>query len=100
MCERSDATRMCVLCSGPMLALCLAREDAVSGWRDKLGPTELQEAKETQPEWYISKFPTPQVHLVLASQDLYTEVCTSWREEANRTVFPPLLIHTTFILCV
>ncbi|CAI7994440.1 Thioredoxin domain-containing protein 3 homolog [Geodia barretti] len=42
--------------SGPMLALCLAREDAVSGWRDKLGPTELQEAKETQPECLRSMF--------------------------------------------
>ena len=42
---------MCVFCSGPMLALCLAREDAVSGWRDMLGPTELQEAKEQQPNW-------------------------------------------------
>ena len=39
-------------CSGPMLALCLAREDAVSGWRDMLGPTEIPVAKEQQPDWY------------------------------------------------
>ena len=41
-----------LFCSGPMLALCLAREDAVSGWRDMLGPTEVKQAKEEHPNWY------------------------------------------------
>lgn len=36
--------------SGPVLALCLAREDAVSRWRELIGPTELEKAKEEAPE--------------------------------------------------
>ena len=38
--------------SGPVLALGLAREDAVTGWRNMLGPKELEEAKEKEPERY------------------------------------------------
>ncbi len=34
--------------SGPLLALGLAREDAVQSWRDQLGPTV--NAKEEAPE--------------------------------------------------
>ena len=36
--------------SGPLLALALAREDAVSGWRDMLGPKEVEVAKKDSPE--------------------------------------------------
>lgn len=36
--------------SGPILALCLARVDAISRWREILGPTELEKAKEESPE--------------------------------------------------
>lgn len=36
--------------SGPVLALCLAREDAVTRWRELIGPTELDKAKEESPE--------------------------------------------------
>jgi len=36
--------------SGPMMALCLAREDAVEGWREMLGPKEVEVAKEQAPE--------------------------------------------------
>ena len=36
--------------SGPVLALCLAREDAVNKWREILGPKEVSAAKEEQPE--------------------------------------------------
>ncbi|EDO26764.1 predicted protein, partial [Nematostella vectensis] len=28
--------------SGPMMALCLAREDAIEGWRGMLGPKEVE----------------------------------------------------------
>lgn len=38
------------MCSGPMLALALARDDAVKGWRDMLGPKLVDEAKEKAPE--------------------------------------------------
>ena len=36
--------------SGPSLALCLAREDAVETWRSMLGPKEVAVAKEEAPE--------------------------------------------------
>ena len=36
--------------SGPMLALCLAREDAVAKWKELLGPSEVEKAKTEAPE--------------------------------------------------
>ncbi|KAL5005973.1 hypothetical protein ScPMuIL_017131 [Solemya velum] len=35
--------------SGPLMALGLARQDAVTGWREMLGPTEVNKAKEEDP---------------------------------------------------
>ena len=40
---------ICICSSGPLLALALAREDAVLGWRDALGPKEVPVAKEQAP---------------------------------------------------
>jgi len=42
--------------SGPLLALGLAREDAVSGWRDMLGPADLEEAKTNHPDSLRAQF--------------------------------------------
>ena len=36
--------------SGPVLALGLARNDAIQQWRELLGPTKVSEAKEQAPE--------------------------------------------------
>jgi nucleoside diphosphate kinase len=36
--------------SGPVYALGLAREDAIEGWRNMLGPKEVPKAKEEAPE--------------------------------------------------
>jgi len=36
--------------SGPVMALALAREDAIQGWRDLLGPKEIEVAKTEHPE--------------------------------------------------
>ena len=36
--------------SGPLLALALAREDAVTGWKEMLGPKEVEVAKEKAPD--------------------------------------------------
>lgn len=36
--------------SGPVMALALAREDAVQGWREMLGPTELEVARTEHPD--------------------------------------------------
>ena len=38
--------------SGPMIALCLAREFAVEKWRNLIGPTSVEQAKDEAPEWY------------------------------------------------
>jgi len=35
-----------------MMALCLAREDAVEGWREMLGPKEVSVAAEQAPDRY------------------------------------------------
>ncbi|XP_059818846.1 nucleoside diphosphate kinase homolog 5-like, partial [Hypanus sabinus] len=37
------------LCSGPLVALLLARDSAVRHWKDLLGPTDPEKAKEVQP---------------------------------------------------
>ena len=44
--------------SGPMMALCLAREDAVEKWRDMLGPKELEVAKQQAPASWRATFST------------------------------------------
>lgn len=36
-----------------MMALCLAREEAVEEWRKLLGPTEVETAKQEAPETYV-----------------------------------------------
>ena len=36
--------------SGPVMALALCREDAVTGWRTMLGPKNVDEAKDIAPE--------------------------------------------------
>ncbi|CAH8291804.1 unnamed protein product [Schistosoma turkestanicum] len=45
-----------VMSSGPCLALLLAREDAVSKWREMLGPANVDEAKATAPESLRAQF--------------------------------------------
>ncbi|CAH8467285.1 unnamed protein product [Heterobilharzia americana] len=45
-----------VMSSGPCLALLLAREDAVSKWKEMLGPTKIDDAKATAPESLRARF--------------------------------------------
>ncbi|XP_039251849.2 thioredoxin domain-containing protein 3 homolog isoform X3 [Styela clava] len=42
--------------SGPVLALCLAHSDAISKWRDMLGPKIVEEAIEQQPDSLRAQF--------------------------------------------
>ncbi|ESO85411.1 hypothetical protein LOTGIDRAFT_107502 [Lottia gigantea] len=49
--------------SGPLLALGLAREDAVQGWRQKLGPKEVDKAKEEEPESLRAQFAVDDVEI-------------------------------------
>ncbi|XP_068752060.1 thioredoxin domain-containing protein 3 homolog isoform X3 [Montipora capricornis] len=58
--EHKDAeffeTLVTNMSSGPMLALCLAREDAVEGWRELLGPKDVSEAAEKAPDSFRHQF--------------------------------------------
>lgn len=38
--------------SGPVIALALAREKAISNWRELMGPTNTLKARQTHPDWY------------------------------------------------
>ncbi len=40
--------------SGPVLALCLAREFAVEKWRELIGPTSIEQAKDEAPDRYTN----------------------------------------------
>lgn len=43
-----------VVCSGPVLALVLAKQEAVEDWRNLLGPKDPTQAKQEQPDWYTA----------------------------------------------
>ena len=49
--------------SGPFLVLALAREDAIEGWRQLLGPPNVEEAKEQAPESLRSQFSVEDVSI-------------------------------------
>lgn len=42
------------VCSGPVLALVLAKQGAVEHWRNLLGPKDPTQAKQEQPNWYTA----------------------------------------------
>lgn len=57
--KRLSAYVFCIRCfcfSGPVLALGLARNDAISEWRKLLGPTKVSEAKEQDPQSLRAQF--------------------------------------------
>lgn len=39
--------------SGPILALVLARDDAIAHWRELVGPTNTIKARQTHPDWLV-----------------------------------------------
>lgn len=42
--------------SGPVLAIVIARDQAISYWRELIGPTNALKARQTHPDWYVHKF--------------------------------------------
>ena len=65
----SDEIVIFDVCSGPMMALCLAREDAVEGWRELLGPKEVTVAAEQAPERY--KLPDAATMIMIMRLELF-----------------------------
>ncbi|XP_050407605.1 thioredoxin domain-containing protein 6 isoform X5 [Patella vulgata] len=49
--------------SGPLMALGLARDDAVQGWREMLGPKEVEKAKTEAPESLRAQFSVEDVEI-------------------------------------
>lgn len=49
--------------SGPLLALGLAREDAIDKWRNMLGPSNIDEARENDPSSLRAQFAVPGVQV-------------------------------------
>ena len=47
---------MAFMTSGPIVAMVLAKENAVQQWRDLIGPTNTSVAKETHPERFAYRF--------------------------------------------
>jgi nucleoside diphosphate kinase len=39
-----------LICSGPVIAMVLEKEDCVEGWRQLLGPANPKRAKEEMPQ--------------------------------------------------
>lgn len=40
--------------SGPVITMVLARERAISYWRELIGPTNTIKARQTHPDWWVS----------------------------------------------
>ena len=62
------------------MALALAREDAVQGWRDLLGPKELEVAKSECPDRVVTKAfrvtTTPLVKRMQLQSSVHSGGCT------------------------
>lgn len=54
MCNIRYVINCVVVCSGPVLALVLAKQGAVEHWRNLLGPKDPTQAKQEQPNWYTA----------------------------------------------
>ncbi|KAL2081023.1 hypothetical protein ACEWY4_022876 [Coilia grayii] len=65
--------------SGPVLALALARRDAVRYWRSLLGPADVSQAQEEEPDCLRARFPAEggalnQIHGSASSQEAEREI--------------------------
>lgn len=80
--------------SGPVLALGLARDDAIQGWRNMLGPKEVPQAKEEAPERYSDPL-TLVIPLVafLFFYALYIQIFLTY------IFFLPSMVHEATVRC-
>ncbi|XP_037531807.1 nucleoside diphosphate kinase homolog 5 [Nematolebias whitei] len=57
--------------SGPVVALTLARDDAVARWKSIIGPANITKAKETHPECLRAKYGSSDLHNALHGSDSF-----------------------------
>ena len=46
------ASLVAYMSSGPIIALVISRDQAISYWRELIGPTNTIKARQTHPDWY------------------------------------------------
>ena len=77
--------------SGPMLALCLAREFAVEKWREVIGPTSVEQAKEESPERYTCVLYMYSIHVHIHT---YMYICIACKcTSALHTIHVHVHVH-------
>ncbi|XP_075889061.1 nucleoside diphosphate kinase homolog 5 [Nelusetta ayraudi] len=76
------------MCSGPILALTLARDDAIAFWKFLIGPTNSIKARETHPDCLRAKYGTSELQNALHGS---TSVDAAVRE--IKFMFPNSLIE-------
>ncbi|KAF6716175.1 Nucleoside diphosphate kinase-like protein 5 [Oryzias melastigma] len=59
--------------SGPIVVMVLACEDAVTRWKSIVGPADITEAKETQPECLRAKYGTSDLKSALHASESFQE---------------------------
>ncbi|XP_078063065.1 nucleoside diphosphate kinase homolog 5-like [Mustelus asterias] len=76
------------LCSGPSVAMMLARPSAIKQWNDLLGPTDSQKAKETHPKSLRALYGTDKIRNALHGSD-----CFNMAEREIHFLFPNVTIE-------
>ncbi|CAH1794230.1 unnamed protein product [Owenia fusiformis] len=74
--------------SGPILAMCLAREKAIAYWRELIGPTNTLKAKETHPDCLRAIYGTDDQRNALHGSDGYSAA-----EREIRFFFPDSVVE-------
>ncbi|KAG8439146.1 hypothetical protein GDO86_005384 [Hymenochirus boettgeri] len=74
--------------SGPIVALVLARNNAISFWKELMGPTNSLKAKETHPESLRAMYGTDDLH-----NAVHGSYCFTSAEKEIRFIFPEVFIE-------
>lgn len=90
--------------SGPVLALALAGRDAVQHWRSMLGPADLSQAQEEEPDWYCQSDEPPltihkQTHTHTHTPNRETQTpaqCSEVRHYLNR-IYSPMVYYSVIV---
>eukprot|EP01147_Barroeca_monosierra_P001696 gene1696-4820_t len=104
---------ICFMSSGPILVLVLAKNDAISEWRELIGPTNAEKAREIAPNSLRAKYGRDATYNALHGSDsllsamreikfFFPSICvaspsekTSSREYLEKNVNPTLILGLT-----